>query len=166
MVAEAAFDPEAILRALNGHGVRYVVVGGFAVAAHGVVRATADLDVVVDRDWENVHALASALRELTARDVEEPDLPLSQEVLVRRADRRFETSAGALHVRNEVAGVPAYAELAPGHLIEVGGEELAVATLSDLRRMKRAAGRDKDRVDLAELDAVHGEPGGPPGSAG
>jgi hypothetical protein len=53
MAAERAFDPEAILRALNAHGVRYVVIEGFAVAAHGVVRATADLDVVVERSWEN-----------------------------------------------------------------------------------------------------------------
>lgn len=48
MEDDPAFEPEAILAALNARGVRYVVVGGFAVAAHGVVRATADLDLVVE----------------------------------------------------------------------------------------------------------------------
>ena len=155
MAAEPAFDPEAILRVLNRHDVRYVVIGGFAVAAHGVVRATADLDLVVERTWENAGALAGALAELEARNPSEPDLPLTEEVLVRRADRRFETDAGALHVLNEVAGVPAYADLMHD-LIEVGGESVPVATLEALRAMKRVAGRDKDRVDLAELDALHG----------
>ena len=68
MAAEAAFDPEPILRALNGHAVEYVVVGGFAVAAHGVVRATADLDLVVERSWQNAGRLADALQELEAAD--------------------------------------------------------------------------------------------------
>lgn len=57
MAADAHFDPEAILRGLNRHAVRYVVVGGFAVAAHGVVRATADLDLAVERSWENAGRL-------------------------------------------------------------------------------------------------------------
>lgn len=155
MAAEAAFDPEAIVRALNRHEVRYVVVGGFAVAAHGVVRATADLDVVVERSWDNAGALATALGKLNARNLAEPDLPLTSEVLVRRADRRFETDAGALHVLNEVAGVPPYGDLSH-ELIEVGDEPVPVATLDALRAMKQAAGRDKDRLDLAELDELHG----------
>jgi hypothetical protein len=162
MAAEPSFDPEAILRALNDHDVRYVVIGGFAVAAHGVVRATADLDVVVERSWENAAHMAGALEALGAHDVEEPDLPLNREVLVRRADRRFDTVFGQLHVLHEVAGVPSYGELTPAEVIEVGGERVPVVALDDLRRMKRAAGRDKDRVDLAELDALHGgeaEPG-------
>ena len=153
MGAETAFDPEAIARTLNRHRVRYVVVGGFAVAAHGVVRATANLDVVVERSWDNARALATALEDLDARSAAE--LPLTSEVLVRRADRRFDTAAGALHVLNEVAGAPPYGELAH-ELIELGGEPIPVATLDALRAMKRAAARDKDRLDPAELDALHG----------
>ena len=137
--------------------MRYVVIGGFAVAAHGVVRATANLDVVVERSWENSARMVGALEAMGARDVEEPDLTLTQEVLVPRADRRFETAHGQLQVLHEVSGVPSYAELAPGDLIEMAGGQVAVATLDALRSMKRAAGRDKDRVDLAELDALHGE---------
>ncbi len=65
------FEPEQILAALNEHDVRYVVVGGFAVAAHGVVRATADLDLVVQLDWKNAAALAAALTTIEARDLDD-----------------------------------------------------------------------------------------------
>jgi hypothetical protein len=64
MTAEQEFDPEPILRALNDQGVEYVVVGGLAAAAHGVVRATAALDLVVERSWDNAGRLAAALVEL------------------------------------------------------------------------------------------------------
>jgi hypothetical protein len=154
MVAEATFDPEGMLRALNAHAVRYVVVGGFAVAAHGVIRATADLDLVVDRSWSNATALAAALGDLEAESITEPGMELTADVLARRADRRLLTSHGQLHLLNEVAGVPPYAELAPGAVIDLDGEAIPVCTLDDLLRMKGAAGRDKDRVDLAELEAL------------
>ncbi len=63
---DQAFDPEAILAAFNGHGVEYVVVGGLAVAAHGVVRATADLDVVGDHATLPTSDHRNSLGSLTA----------------------------------------------------------------------------------------------------
>lgn len=156
MPADAVFDPERMLQALNRHGVRYVVVGGLAVAAHGVIRATADLDVVVDRSWDNAAALADALRELDAVDLDGSQRTLSPEALVRRADRRFHTPHGDVHVLHEVGGVPDYSQLTPPDEYALGELVVPVATLNALRAMKRAAGRDKDRIDLAELDALHG----------
>lgn len=156
MPTEAVFDPERILLALNERGVRYVVVGGLAVAAHGVVRATADLDLVVERTWDNAAALADALRDLGAVDIDGSQRALSREGLVRRADRRFRTPHGDAHVLHEVSGVPEYAQLLPPDKYALGDLIVPVATLAALRAMKRAAGRDKDRIDLAELDALHG----------
>lgn len=157
MSAEARFEPEQILRCLNAHRVRYVIVGGFAVAAHGVVRATADLDLVVERSWENAEALERALRELEARDLDGRADALTREALVRRADRRLNTSHGELHLLHEVGGVPDYRELQPPAQFVLEGERIQVAPLEALRAMKLAAGRDKDLVDLAELDALAGE---------
>jgi putative flippase GtrA len=57
MTAEADFAPQAVIAALNRAHVRYVIVGGLAVAAHGVVRATHDLDLVPDPDASNAAAL-------------------------------------------------------------------------------------------------------------
>ena len=56
-----SFDPEALLRRLGASAVEYVVIGGFAVIAHGVVRATDDLDIVPSPDRENLERLAPLL---------------------------------------------------------------------------------------------------------
>lgn len=156
MTAEPRFDPVALARVLNEHRVRYVVVGGFAVASYGVVRATADLDVVVDRSSENAGCLGGALTALEARDPTDPSVAFTAEVLVRPVKRRLETIHGALHLLSEVEGVPVYADLAPGVEREVEGVRVPVATLDAVREMKRRADRDKDRIDLAELDALDG----------
>lgn len=148
------FEPDEILVALNAHDVRYVVVGGFAVAAHGVVRATADLDLVVQLDWENAAALAAALTAIGARDLDDSRAAISQESLVRRADRRLRTRHGEVHLLNRVEGVPRYEELVPPAVIELDGERVPVARLADLKAMKRASSRAKDGIDLAELDAL------------
>jgi hypothetical protein len=51
-MTEPTFAPERIIAALNSGEVAYVIVGGIAVAAHGVVRATGDLDVVPEASAE------------------------------------------------------------------------------------------------------------------
>jgi len=58
------FDLRALLESLHEKGVRFVVIGGVAVAAHGYVRGTEDLDLVPDPDPENLKHLAEALSAL------------------------------------------------------------------------------------------------------
>jgi len=60
------FAPERVVGALNGAGVGYVIVGGIAVAAHGVVRATRDLDLVPEPAASNLSLLADTLSDLGA----------------------------------------------------------------------------------------------------
>jgi hypothetical protein len=79
-------DLRALLAALNDHSVRYVVIGGVAVGAHGYVRATADLDIVPQPTPENATRLAIALHALDAT------LPLS-------SDRPFDPAADGAHLR-------------------------------------------------------------------
>ena len=57
-------DVEAILRALNDANVRYLIVGGLAVVAHGYVRYTADVDIVLDLERENTLRAMKALDEI------------------------------------------------------------------------------------------------------
>jgi hypothetical protein len=59
-------DVEGLLAALEGAAVHFVVIGGFAVGAHGYPRATKDLDIVPDPDPENLERLASLLTDLNA----------------------------------------------------------------------------------------------------
>ena len=59
-----------LLATLRRHNVDFVVIGGFALAPHGYVRATKDVDIVPDPDPGNIDRLARALREMDAK----PDL--------------------------------------------------------------------------------------------
>lgn len=158
MASEPDFDAVAIFRVLNQHQVDYVVVGGFAVAAHGVVRATEDLDIVVDQSWDNADRLSTALIQLGAQHATDSTTPLTQEVLVRPEDRLFDTRHGQLHILNQVGTVPAYRDLIPAQLIEVDDQPVRVATKDQLRSMKTRTGRAKDRVDLDELEEADGTP--------
>lgn len=60
-------DLAGLVTALNAGAVRFVVIGGIAVSAHGHVRATEDLDIVPAPDVENLDRLGSALVGLDAR---------------------------------------------------------------------------------------------------
>jgi hypothetical protein len=64
MSAEPVFQPDRVIAALNEAGIDYVVVGGLAVAADGVVRATRDIDIVPDGDKPNIDQLARCLASL------------------------------------------------------------------------------------------------------
>lgn len=154
MVPEADLDAVGIFRTLNRQGVDFVVVGGYAAAAHGVIRATDDLDLVVDRGWENAGRLGRALKELDAQDATGAHTPLTAEVLARREDRLFNTSLGRIHLLNRVGTVPRYSELAPAATVEIEGERIRVATVDQIRAMKIGTGRLKDVVDLEELDEL------------
>lgn len=155
MATEANFDPLAILRAMGAHEVPLIVIGGFAVAAHKVVRATRDLDVVTDRSWNAAQKLADALRGLDAEPARDPSITWIPEVLARPINVRITTRHGDLHLLNATAGIPTYAELEHTTIL-IDELRIEVASLSALRGMKRAAGRPKDLVDLEELDALHG----------
>ena len=52
---------ESIVKSLNAAGVRYLIAGGMAVVAHGYLRLTMDLDLILDLNEENLRAAVSAL---------------------------------------------------------------------------------------------------------
>jgi hypothetical protein len=151
------FDPEAVLRTLAEHGVEFVVIGGLAVQTYGYMRPTQDLDIIPRPDLANLSRLGEALAELRARlhrtarpvDVTDPH------VLRRAALVPLMTVHGRLDVMNieSTAGTPArYSELRERAIeVDLGAMEVAVVGLDDLIRMKKAAGRAQDRIDIGAL---------------
>ena len=55
---------EHIVRALNGASVRYLIARGLAVVAHGYLRFTADIDLILDLDEDNAKRALAALKAL------------------------------------------------------------------------------------------------------
>lgn len=155
---------ETIFRKLNDAGVRYLVAGGLAAVAHGVVRFTADVDLIVALDPENLERTVRCLSSLrfsprapvpfaqfsdpsmrdrwtrekgmTVFSLSSPEHPLTEVDLFAQLPFDFERAyLDALHV-----------EVAPG----------VVATFvskSDLIAMKRSAGRPRDLEDVRALEA-------------
>jgi hypothetical protein len=156
MRTETRFEPERVVAALNADGVAYVIVGGLAVGAHGVVRATRDLDLVPDGAAANMEALAGCLSELGGEHPVEGALTGAS--LARPVSFKVSTRHGEVQVLNRMAGVPPFADLqAERILVEIDADAVApICSLAHLRAMKRAAGRPRDHVDLAELDELHG----------
>jgi predicted nucleotidyltransferase len=80
-------DLVRICRALNDAGARYILIGGFAVIAHGGARTTKDIDLLVDASPENVTRLKQALRILEDRAVDQvADTDIARYTVVRVAD--------------------------------------------------------------------------------
>jgi predicted nucleotidyltransferase len=150
------FEADAIIRALVANRVEFVVIGGVAVQAHGYIRMTQDLDIVVAPKTLNLSRLSEALAELEAELRTTGTLRLSDPHQLRRAPLvPVMTTAGALDVVNieHLAGAPrSYEALREAALVvNLDGLEVPVAGLSDLVRMKRAAGRDQDLADIEAL---------------
>ena len=157
----ADFQPEALIRLLGRHGVRYVVIGGLAAITHGAPIITRDIDLCYERDQQNLERLAEALSEVNAElRGAEPGLPfrLDAQTLARGDAFTFGTDVGWVDIMATPAGTAGYDELArTADGYELFGHRVLVASLDDLIRMKRAAGRPKDLLALEELGALREE---------
>jgi hypothetical protein len=157
----SAFDPLPAFRSLDRHGVRFVVIGGVGGRLHGSPTVTNDTDVCYERSPENLERLASALRELGAklRGVdEEVPFRLDAAALAAGDHFTFTTRAGSLDVLGTPAGVRGFAELAARAVpFDLDGLTVLVASIDDLIRMKRAAARPKDLIEVEVLAALRDE---------
>jgi hypothetical protein len=156
------FDPIGALQTLLRFDVRFVIIGGIAGRIWGSPTVTNDVDICYDRDPANLQRLAAALAELHARlrgvDDEVPFL-LDAVTLAKGQNFTFTTDLGPLDVLGLPAGVKDFNELAVNAAtFDLGdGVVVQVCELDDLIRMKRAAGRPKDRIELEILTAVREE---------
>jgi hypothetical protein len=161
-VSSVRFDPVHILRRLNAHGVRYVLIGGLAAKAHGSPTLTVDIDICYARDRDNLEKLAAVLGELgTVLRGAPRDLPFhpDRRTLERGDAFTLTTDYGDLDILGTPAGVSGFEELhANAEVADLdAGLMVRIASLDDLIRMKRATGRPKDRVELEILGALRDE---------
>lgn len=122
---------------------------------------TNDLDICHSRNPDNLKRLASALIELGAKLRGAPaDVPflLDELTLAKGQNFTFSTTAGALDCLALPSGSQGYDELAANAIrVDLDGLVVQVVGLNDLIRMKRAAGRPKDLIELEILGALRDE---------
>lgn len=162
-------DLERILAALGRSGGRHLVVGGVAVVLHGHPRMTADLDLVVQLESQNALRVLAALKALDYR----PRAPVPVEDFADEGKRTewmetkgltvfslwsptFPATEVDLFVQEPFDFELAYARAIDVH---VGGETVKVAAIEDLIALKRAAGRDKDQLDIEALTRIQHDDG-------
>jgi hypothetical protein len=140
-------DYQELLQSFASHNVRFLIVGGYALAAHGHPRYTKDLDIWVWTDPSNAERIVKSLEGfgfdglgLTALDFQEPDVvvqlgrePLRVDILTFATGLDFVTA-----YENRI-------------MVSIGNLEVPFVSIGDLRTNKLATGRLRDIADAADL---------------
>jgi predicted nucleotidyltransferase len=144
-------DFKELLSALNEHQVKYLIIGGYAVAIHSQPRATKDLDLFVQPEPENAKALFAALAKFGA-----PLSDLKPEQLIDPASfLRIGTAPQMIEILSHISGVDF--NQAWEHRIEVvideqSGLKAFVISAEDFIANKLAAARPQDIADAAAVN--------------
>jgi D-serine deaminase-like pyridoxal phosphate-dependent protein len=146
-----------MLQALVDERVRFLLVGAYALAAHGYPRATMDIDIWVMPAPDNADAVMRAIRRfgaplhnLTKADLEKDGTVFQIGVAPRRID--IITAASGLRFEEVFSRSSA---------VTIEGIEVHIPSVDDLIRNKRASGRTKDLADAETLEAMrNSEPEG------
>jgi hypothetical protein len=171
MVGGEGYDVGGLLGVLSAHAVEFILVGGAAAVLQGAPIVTADVDFLYSQHPDNVERLLGALEELDA--IFRDDLggrrirPNRTHLSAVGEVQRLQTLHGPLDLlsvaawpsRTVAASAPApeltYEVLLGDALVmEVSGLAVRVASLERIIEAKRIAGRPKDLLAIAELEAV------------
>jgi len=141
-------DFKEFLQSLNDNGVRYLVVGGYAVAFHGHPRYTKDIDIWIAMDAVNAANIIKALEqfgfaslELQEKDFSAPD----QIIQLGYPPNRIDIITTASGVDFEIC-YPARV------LAEIDGVQVNFIDLANLKQNKKAVGRLQDLADIESLE--------------
>ncbi len=140
-------DFKEFIESLNDNGVRYLVVGGYAVALHGYPRYTKDIDIWLERTPENAKRAIDALNQfgfgslgLQAADFLEPDQIIQLGYPPARID-----------LLTTIPGVSFDECYKSRVVVDVDGVQVNFIDLENLKKSKRASGRYQDLADLENL---------------
>lgn len=142
---------------LNSNGVKYLVVGGYALAAYGHPRYTGDLDFWVGTEEENAGRVLTALAEFGfgSLGIKREDLTSPNQVI------QMGFPPARIDLLTSIDGVN-FAECYERRMIvEVDGLPLGFIALEDFKANKKAVGRHKDLADLEALEVIQDKT--PPG---
>lgn len=140
-------DFKEFIQSLNRNKVRYLVVGGYAVTAHGFPRYTGDIDFWIYAETENAAHIVKALHDfgfgsidITVDDLTQPDNVIQMGFPPHRID-----------LLTSVTGVEFEECWNEKVEIEIEGETVPFISLRHLKINKQATGRTQDKLDLENL---------------
>jgi predicted nucleotidyltransferase len=146
------------IKVMDAAGVRFVVIGGVAMALHGSAHLTVDIDFCYARTKENFQAVAAAIAPYTPTLRGAPDdLPFIWDAQTVRSGLNFtlKTRLCDIDLLGEVSGIESFEQLwGQSVIMEVEGVKVHVASIDDLLAMKVAAGRIKDQIHEIEIRAL------------
>jgi hypothetical protein len=138
-------DLARLAGALNAHRVRYVLIGGFAVIAHGGARTTKDIDLLIDPEPQNIARVRDALQILEDKAVNDvADDDVAQYSVVRVADEIV------VDLMAKACGVDYTDAIRDAVTMDFGGVPVPVASLRTLIRTKNTV-RPSDAADCQFL---------------
>jgi hypothetical protein len=146
-MATILFPPDfkEFLQLLNFHKVRYLLIGGYAVGYYGYPRATADIDIWISNDKENIEKIIQVLNKFGFPDVP-TDVLREENKIIRMGvpPLRIELLTGISGVRFEEC----YSRKIVAAIDEM---DISIISINDLKENKKASGRYKDLNDLENL---------------
>lgn len=158
MLPSDPFNPVPLLELLVSHKVKFVLIGGLAMSAHGSAYITKDLDVCYERTPENAGTIASALASVNPyMRGAPPGLPFRWDARTILAGLNFTlvTDIGDVDFLGEVRGVGFFeAVFAQSEKKKLYHHEIDVLSVDGLIASKKAAGRTKDQLHILELEEL------------
>ena len=143
-------DYKEMLQGLSDEKVEFLLVGAYALAAHGYPRATIDLDLWIKRSTENAAAVMRALvrfgaplHNLSQQDLQEAGTVFQIGVAPRRID-----------IITRASGLQFQDAFKHAIIVDIEGIQMHVLSIDDLIRNKRAAARTKDLADVEALETL------------
>lgn len=141
-------DLTRICQALNDAGARYILIGGFAVIAHGGARTTKDIDLLVDASPDNIARVKQALRILEDQAVDDvADTDVARYAVVRVADEVV------VDLMARACGVEYADAIGDVDKLTIAGVDITVASLVTLIRTKDTI-RPSDAADRRYLEEL------------
>ena len=149
MPKKISLDPnfKEFIELLNSEGVRYLLLGGYAVNYHGHHRFTGDIDLWIAIDAENTRRVSAALQRFGFA----PDSVKPEQFAEPGKVHMFGVKPVRVDLLTGPSGVEFDACYARRVVDTLDGVEVSIISLPDLRQNKLASGREKDMLDLKEL---------------
>jgi len=153
-----------IFKELNKRKIKYLVAGGVAVNLHGFVRATADLDIMLLMNDENICRYTALIKELGYK----PRVPVKVEEFADKLKRQEWIDEKGMKVfsvynpKNMMEGMDVMIEeyinfeeaYGRRKIVKTTGVEVPLISIQDLVKLKELAGRGRDLIDIAALKEI------------